>query len=202
VHDLTPRLVLDWDGTCTETDALHIVLEHFGDSDVYARVEGQLQRGEISYRDLMEVEFSTVHSPVSEVAAFLAREVRLRPGFHELVHVFDPVILSSGFHELIEPVLAREGLSAEVRANRVVLGANGWLIHWRDERPCPACGDLCKRQSLPSGKVALVGDGYSDRCAALASHRVFARDGLADWLNEQGVAYEAFDDFHDLVRLL
>src|SRR5205085_4024836 len=29
------RLVLDWDGTVTEVDGLHMLLEEFGDRDVY-----------------------------------------------------------------------------------------------------------------------------------------------------------------------
>jgi 2-hydroxy-3-keto-5-methylthiopentenyl-1-phosphate phosphatase len=40
-----------------------------------------------------------------------------------------------------------------------------------------------------------VGDGYSDRCAALAADRVFARRGLARDMEAEGVAYEPFDDF-------
>ena len=47
-----------------------------------------------------------------------------------------------------------------------------------------------------------VGDGYSDRCVALAAARVFARDGLATYLEAQGVAFQPFDDFHDVARAL
>ena len=47
-----------------------------------------------------------------------------------------------------------------------------------------------------------VGDGYSDRCAALAAERIFARDGLARHLDAQGVAYEPFDDLHDVAAAL
>jgi 2-hydroxy-3-keto-5-methylthiopentenyl-1-phosphate phosphatase len=31
---------------------------------------------------------------------------------------------------------------------------------------------------------------------------VFARDGLARYLDARGVAYEPFDDFHDVERAL
>jgi 2-hydroxy-3-keto-5-methylthiopentenyl-1-phosphate phosphatase len=196
------QLVLDWDGTCTEVDSLHMVLERFGDPRVYDRVEGQLQRGEISYRDLMEKEFSTVHSPVQAVAEFLVDEVRLRPGFHELVRAHDPIVLSSGFHELIEPVLAREGVTVELRANRLAPAPDGWRIRWRDDAPCPVCGDLCKRRGVPAGQVAFVGDGYSDRCAALACDRVFARNSLADWLDGQEVPFERFADLEDVAAYL
>jgi 2-hydroxy-3-keto-5-methylthiopentenyl-1-phosphate phosphatase len=50
--------------------------------------------------------------------------------------------------------------------------------------------------------VVYVGDGYSDRCAAQAANRIFARDGLAAYLDEQGVAYERYDDFFDIAKAL
>ena len=192
------RLVLDWDGTVTETDSLWMVLEAFGDREIFARVEGALTSGELSFREVMELEFATVTAPVGEVAAFLLREARLRPGFAELACEFDPLILSSGFHELIEPLLAREGVRLEVRANRLDVRPDGWRVLWRDPEPCPVCGDLCKRRSLPDGPVAYVGDGYSDRCAALQADLVFARDGLAAWLTGEGVPFEPFGDLHDV----
>jgi 2-hydroxy-3-keto-5-methylthiopentenyl-1-phosphate phosphatase len=47
-----------------------------------------------------------------------------------------------------------------------------------------------------------VGDGYSDRCAALAADRVFARDGLARYLTDAGVSYEPFSDLDDVAAAL
>lgn len=47
-----------------------------------------------------------------------------------------------------------------------------------------------------------AGDGFSDRCVALAATRVFARDGLATYLAGRGVAFERFEDFHDVLRAL
>jgi len=196
------RLVLDWDGTVTETDSLWMALEQFGDQEVFARVEGSLVEGRLSFRQVMEIEFATVTAPVEEVAAFLRREVRIRPGFVELARAERPLILSSGFHELIEPMLEREGVELELRANRIKEQPDGWRVVWRDPEPCPVCGDLCKRRSLPPAPFAYVGDGYSDRCAALAANRVFARDGLAEWLGSEGVAFERFDDLHDVLEAL
>ena len=196
------RLVLDWDGTVTETDSLWMALEEFGDQEVFARVEGSLVEGRLSFQQVMELEFATVTAPVEEVAAFLCREVRIRPGFAELAAAEQPLVLSSGFHELIEPVLAREGVELELRANRIEAGPDGWRVAWRDPEPCPVCDDLCKRRSLPPAPFAYVGDGYSDRCSALVAERVFARDGLAEWLAAEGVAFERFDDLRDVLEVL
>src|SRR5207244_9338434 len=124
----------------------------------------------------------------------LLGHARLRAGFHELAEAHDPLILSSGFRELIDPVLAREGVELEVRSNRIDARPDGWRIRWRDDAACAVCGDLCKRSGLPAGDVVFVGDGYSDRCAAGAAVRVFARDGLAEYLDAEGAPLEGFDD--------
>jgi 2-hydroxy-3-keto-5-methylthiopentenyl-1-phosphate phosphatase len=100
-------------------------------------------------------------------------------------------------------VLAREGIELELRANRVDPRADGWRVLWQYADTCEACGELCKRPVLPAnGEVVYVGDGFSDRCAALAADRVFARAGLARYLDEQGVPYEEFTDFRQLARAL
>ena len=68
---------------------------------------------------------------------------------------------------------------------------------------CAVCGQPCKRSALPAdGEVVYVGDGYSDRCAALVADRIFARRGLAAYLDEQGVAYDPFEDLKEIVNAL
>ena len=50
---------------------------------------------------------------------------------------------------------------------------------------------------------AHVGNGrVSDLCAALCSDRVFAKDTLAEELLDRGVAFEPFDNLHDVVAKL
>jgi len=186
----------------TEVDSLHMVLLEFGDVEAYLRAEDDLGRS-LTLHEVIAVEFSTVKAPLPEVVEWVVENVRVRPGLHELVDRFRPLIVSSGFHELIEPVLAREGVEAELLANRLDPRTEGWRVLWRDEAVCAVCGEACKRSTLPvGGEIAYVGDGYSDRCAALGADRVFAREGLADYLDGQGVAYERFETLHDVAERL
>jgi 2-hydroxy-3-keto-5-methylthiopentenyl-1-phosphate phosphatase len=196
------KLVLDWDGTITVRDTLWMLLEEFGDRDVFERAEAELVRGEISYRDLMELEMGTVRAPLDEVTEWLREHARLRSGFAELARRHRPLVLSSGFRELIEPLLEHAGVELEVVANSIEPRPDGWRVRWNDDAPCPECGDVCKRRSLPAGEVVYVGDGYSDRCAALAASRVFARDDLAAYLDAREVPYEPFDDLADVATAL
>jgi len=195
------RLVLDWDGTCTEVDGLHMLLEEFGDREVYERMEGVLGEG-LTLHEVIAAEIATITLPLDFAVAWVHEHVALRPGFSGLARRPDAVILSSGFHELIAPVLEREGVGVEVRANRLDVRPDGWRPIWRDEAVCATCGEACKRGALAGEAYVYVGDGYSDRCAALDAERVFARDGLARYLADEGVAFEPFETLDDVAVAL
>ena len=146
---------------------------------------------------------STIQAPFDDVLEWVLETVTLRPGFAELVAAHAPLIVSAGFRELILPVLAREGVTAEVIANTLEPDASGWRSVFLDRDPCPVCGEPCKRVALAGGApFAYVGDGVSDRCVSLAADRVFARDGLARWLDASGARYEPYGDLHDVLLAL
>ena len=113
---------------------------------------------------------ATIRAPLEEVRAWLVQHVRVRAGFRELVAEHDPLIVSSGFRELIEPILEREGVHARVVANRVTADADGWRATFAEGPLCEVCGERCKRSAVGAlGPFAYAGDGYSDRCVALAA---------------------------------
>jgi 2-hydroxy-3-keto-5-methylthiopentenyl-1-phosphate phosphatase len=198
------RLVLDWDGTVTERDTLDLVLQAFGDPEIYERVEAELDAGRMTLNDVIAAEFATVTVPLGEAVEYVVEHTRLRPGFAELAQARHPLVVSSGFRELIEPVLEREGVLGEVelRANRVEALPEGWRVHFRVAEPCDECGEPCKRGDLPEGDVVYAGDGHSDYCASLAADRVFAIGGLARWLDRRGVEHEPLTDFYALASEL
>jgi 2-hydroxy-3-keto-5-methylthiopentenyl-1-phosphate phosphatase len=196
------RVVLDWDGTVTEVDGLHLVLLEFGDEAVYEAHEARLGR-ELTLHEVIAGEFRSVHAPLPEVAAWMREHARVRAGFADFAREHDPLVVSSGFHELIEPVLEREGVELDVRANRLDPAPDGWRVLFRNDEPCPVCGEPCKRRDVAGlDGFVYVGDGFSDRCVALAASRVFARDGLARYLVREGVPFEPFTDFVELGRAL
>jgi 2-hydroxy-3-keto-5-methylthiopentenyl-1-phosphate phosphatase len=196
-------LVIDFDGTVTEDDLLDTIARDFGDPVVYQEVEDGLDAGTMPLREVITREFRPVRAPLHEVIDWVLAHARVRRGFRELVEAsreagWQVHVVSSGFHELIEPVLEREDVDVELHANRVDARPDGWRVDWRYPEDCDHCGESCKRKLLPSGYVVYVGDGYSDRCAALAADRVFATKGLARYLAERGAPFEPFSDFHDV----
>jgi 2-hydroxy-3-keto-5-methylthiopentenyl-1-phosphate phosphatase len=194
------ELVLDWDGTCTVRDSLVAAIHELGDPSVY---DDNFQQRFGSYGAALAAEIATLRVTAEEAAAWAVANVELRPGFHELVDRYRPVIVSSGLPQLIRPVLEREGVDVELRSNDAEPSPDGWRVIFRDEGVCPVCGDKCKRRSLPEGRpLVFVGDGWSDRCASLAADRIFARTGLAAYLDEQGAAYEPYETLFDVAAAL
>ena len=120
-------------------------------------LDAGLAGGTITHREVMEREFALMTAPLDDVVAFVVKHARVRPGFAQFARRFDPLIISSGFFETIEPVLAREGVAARLRANHVDARADGWRIRWVSDSECTTCGQPCKRGSLPDGKFAYVG---------------------------------------------
>lgn len=204
-------LVVDFDGTITERDLLQEIAVRFGDPSVVHDVDRALHEGRISLREEITREYEPVRAPLDEVVSWVLDQVRVRAGFAELVLLcrergWRLVVVSSGFHELIEPVLRREGVDVELHANRVDARPDGWRVEWRYGAACETCGQSCKRETVAAlangSEIVYVGDGYSDRCAAEEAQVVFARSGLARWLEERRVPHERFDDFFDVAGRL
>jgi 2-hydroxy-3-keto-5-methylthiopentenyl-1-phosphate phosphatase len=196
------RLVIDWDGTVTETDTLHLVIERFGDLRVFHALEAEIGR-RLTLREVIACEMETITAPLEEVVGWLLERVRVRAGFAELVAAHDPLIVSAGFHELIQPLLAREGVRARVVANNVTADPSGWHATFPPAEPCAVCGEPCKRANVAGlGPFAYVGDGVSDRCVSLVAETVFARAGLARWLEQRSVPFLAYGDFADVAAVL
>jgi 2-hydroxy-3-keto-5-methylthiopentenyl-1-phosphate phosphatase len=194
------RLAVDWDGTVTVRDTLVAVIHEFGDPALLAELEPRVGV-DLTLNEEIALEFAAITTPLEDVVAWARENVEVRRGLPQLA-ALRPTIVSAGFRELIEPVLEREGIELPLLANEVEARPDGWAVRFRDEAVCAVCGEPCKRGALAGEPYAYVGDGYSDRCAALAAERVFARDGLAAWLDGRGVAYEPFDDLLDVVALV
>jgi 2-hydroxy-3-keto-5-methylthiopentenyl-1-phosphate phosphatase len=203
----TPTIFVDFDGTITERDLLDRIAQTFGDPEVYAEVDAGLDDRRLTLHEVLRREFEPVRAPLAEVVDWVLEHASVRPGFAELVELarergWRLVVLSSGFEELIVPVLEREGLDVELVSNAVEPNEAGWRVRFRDDQPCAVCGEPCKRAAVvelaDGGPRVYVGDGISDRCGAEASDVVFARRGLARYLEEQGVPFQHFDDFYEV----
>lgn len=202
-------IACDFDGTVTQRDTLHVIVEAFGDRAVWDALGPCLHAGTMTVEDALTRQFATVHATPRQVEEVVRRRAPLREGFVAFVDWarrtgHEVIVTSNGFRSVIAPVLAEAGLSdLEVIANDARFGPDGTTILWDDRGDrCGRCDRPCKRAPITERRdgrpLVLIGYGISDRCAAGMADLVFARDFLARDLAERGRPFVPFDDFHEV----
>ncbi len=202
-------IAVDFDGTITQHDTLHLIVDRFGDPSVWDRITPDVVAGRVSVEEAMQAEFATVRATPDQVRELVRANAGIREGFVEFVAWaravgHDVWVLSSGFRVVITDTLERIGLGdLPFHSHDALFTAEGTQLLWthRGER-CELCNRPCKRFDLAAIRtglpVAYVGDGVSDRCVCGAADVVFARSELAAWLRDAQRSYVAFDDFHEI----
>jgi 2,3-diketo-5-methylthio-1-phosphopentane phosphatase len=199
---------LDFDGTVSTRDVGTYLLERAGAPEWWELHE-QYERGEIGSRECIYDQWALVKGDESMLRS-LAGEVKLDPGFEPLVDALhergsEVTVVSDGFGFYVHDACERSG--AAVLTNAVDF-ATGELLFPHEDRccPCSSCG-VCKQAPIKDAKyrgqtTVLVGDGASDRKAALIADVVFAKDALAVWCATFGVPAVPFATLHDVHRAL
>ncbi|MGN6377465.1 MAG: HAD-IB family phosphatase, partial [Gaiellales bacterium] len=191
-------VVVDFDGTITEHDTLDLMCQRYAPAES-AAADAALAAGEITLDECIRREFASIRGDHDTLVAEAVSGSGVRPGFARFVEAARAaghrvVVVSSGFESVIRPVLASAGVDdLEVIANEVEFSPQGTRVEFRAGPVCELCDERCKRPLVSaldgSGPVVYIGDGWSDRCAALAADRRFARASLAQFLDREQVDY-------------
>ena len=172
---------------------------------------GAWRDGKIGSRDLTEAECRMVRVSESQAMEFadgFTIDPQFAPFAREAEARGDRVrVVSDGFDFYIRRLLGAAGLGLlPYSSNRVRFEGGGVTPEFpRAGRGCGRCGN-CKGAEVAQAheegfRVVMVGDGYSDRCAARVADHVLARGALAEWCGLEGIAFEPFADFADVARL-
>ena len=200
---------LDFDGTIATADVGMHVLERAAPHDQWWALHEQYERGEIESRELLGDQWVLVDGTEAELRA-IAAEVPIDAGFESLVLGLRAAgatvtVVSDGFGFYVHDVCAP--LDLDVATNAVDFATRELLFPHEDRCcPCSSCG-VCKQAPIKGAKylkrtTVLVGDGTSDRKAALLADIVFAKGSLASWCANAGVPFVAFDTLTDVHEAL
>lgn len=206
-------IICDFDGTATAIEPLQFLAAKFAPAanDEYADLV-EHDRGSLHEIIATGLARSTVGPEV--LVHEVVRGVPLRPGFRDFCTAMLAAghrleVVSAGFHEFIEPIMEAGGVTGvPVVANRIRMTDAGPRIEARELPTCADCGEPCKRADIvrlqreqPAGELTvLLGDGVSDRCAALhQADVVFATGYLLGYLLELGRDVTGFEDFHEVI---
>lgn len=198
----------DYDGTLSVADTGVVVLEALADP-AWHDVEAEYERGEIGSRICLLDEWDLL--PRDEAAIRIAAAtVALDPDAETLLADLagagaEVAVVSDGFGFYVAERLGHLGVP--IYTNAVDWESNT-LVFPNEDRccACSSCG-TCKQAPIKDAKrrgltTVMVGDGISDRKAALLVDVLFAKDGLARWCDRSGVPYHPFDTLADVRSVL
>jgi 2-hydroxy-3-keto-5-methylthiopentenyl-1-phosphate phosphatase len=205
--EFAPHLLVDFDGTIAMIDTVDALLSLHADTK-WLDIEAAWVAGKIGSRDAMAAQVALLRLDARQLDAF-ADSVALDPGFLSFaeycINAALPVtVVSDGLDRVVGRVLARNGLSFPVRANRLEqTGHDRWRLTFPFAGEGCSSGNCKCRAPTKSGSLKiLIGDGRSDFCAAGTVDLCFAKGKLEDHCREEGIPHAAFRDFHDVTRML
>jgi 2-hydroxy-3-keto-5-methylthiopentenyl-1-phosphate phosphatase len=204
-------VVVDFDGTVTEEAVSLMLLERFA-TGPWRELDREFEAGQMSARDVITRQFEMIEATDEQVRAFVRDHARLRTGFAEFVsHLrglgYPLAVVSEGLDLYVNEVLEHNGIDyVNVFCNEAVRSGGGRL---RVQYPhasmdCSDCGNcksgLVKALQADGNYVVFIGNGRTDLCPAKRANIVFATDGLARNLQEEGRSFILFEDFYDIME--
>jgi 2-hydroxy-3-keto-5-methylthiopentenyl-1-phosphate phosphatase len=199
---------LDFDGTISTVDVgVHVLTR--AAPDEWRVIDENFRRGVIDSRECILDEWDLVEGDEATLRA-IAAEVALDPGVGPLVDALraagaELTVVSDGFGFYVEDAVRPFRL--DVLTNEVDFATRRLEFPHEDRCcPCASCG-TCKQAPIKDAQhrgrsTMLIGDGASDRKAALLADAVFAKDALAAWCSAFGVEYVPFATLADVHRVL
>jgi HAD superfamily phosphoserine phosphatase-like hydrolase len=205
VNLASASVFLDFDGTMTVVDTGVHLLERLADGGAWRTIDELYGAGAIGSRECLEREWQLLPHDEAVLRAAV-RDVALDTDAERLIADLrergaEVTVVSDGFGFYAEEVCARLGVPVLTNA---VDWSTGALEFPNLDRccPCSSCG-TCKQAPIKDARrrgrtTVFVGDGISDRKAALLADVLFAKDRLAEWCEFSGVAFEFFETLADV----
>ncbi len=177
-------------------------------SPAWREIDERWARGEIPTSECARQQFALVRAGAAEVDA-LVDDLRIDPAFPALAAELRAIgveveIASDGFDYYIARMLAAAGVAdTPYIANHMGFRDGAIQLDFPHEgEGCGHCG-TCKgaavRRAHQRGRrVAYVGDGLSDICAAEVADVLFAKGKLAAHCDTRGLTYHPFDSMSDV----
>jgi 2-hydroxy-3-keto-5-methylthiopentenyl-1-phosphate phosphatase len=200
-------LLIDFDGTATQTDVGMGIFNHFSTIDPRKAINLNNQDEWIGSRLAYRILLPLLKGNIKQWADWAKINHKPDPGLKELTTYAKNAgwlieILSDGLTFYIDAILKEYKIDLNIKAG---------LINNTNNRATaphmnPLCGkcSTCKTQRINELKeegyfVIFIGDGYSDLCGAPNAHQIYAKDILETHLKEKNIKYHPYKTLNDII---
>ena len=209
------QFFLDFDGTITKNDIVDLILERFA-TDEWKKIEKEWADGKIGSRECLSRQIALVSASKEEITAIISK-AEIDPHFASFLkrakeYGIPVTIVSDGFRIVIEQILKRVFKDSPEFLNYIPIFSN--QLEWSHDRLSvrfpegPACEHGCANckakviaaQRVAGEKIIFVGDGLSDRFAAMVSDLTFAKGKLLKFCEEKKINHEKYSGFEEIEK--
>jgi 2-hydroxy-3-keto-5-methylthiopentenyl-1-phosphate phosphatase len=206
-NDRKQTVFCDFDGTITVEETFVGMLKHFA-PELSAQLMPQMYARKLSLRSgVRQLVESIPTDRWGEIVEF-SRGKLMRPGLVELLDFLDAkrvhfVIVSGGLRLMVETVMgdlvqrASAVYAVDVDASGPRLQVNSEF-----EGDEELVSKVRVMELYGASEQVAIGDSLTDFNMALQASEVFARDRLAEYLDEQQKPYFKWDNFFDVLEIL
>ena len=198
----------DFDGTISEVEVFVALMRHFAPAAA-ARILPEIYAQRLTLREGLPIVLETIPSSAwPAMEDFVRGNNTLRPGFEAFLSHLQAagvplVVVTGGFVEMARLILGH--LAAEVTAiHGLEADRSGPFLRvhsaWEDDVELVA-KPLILAHYHPDEAVC-IGDSITDLRMARVCPQVFARDRLAEYLQQEGRPFVPFTDFFDIDRAM
>ncbi len=203
----------DFDGTITHKDIGDVLFQEFGEFEPW---HSMLRNGELKIDEYWRIVCSKLRPDATkENIEKFTDSIEVDPYFGAFADFcrqndFELTILSDGYDVYINRVLERAGATdTRVFCNKMIFreGLPPQPYFPGASESCDCTCASCKRNSMlsytsPDVIYVLIGDGFSDFCAAEHADIIFAKKDLAAYCNEKRLPHYPYHTFFDVRRIL
>ena len=202
----------DFDGTITIQDSLVIVFDKFCKGD-WRKIEQKHKNEEIIQLQSLSLETALLQKEKKDFFNLLDKTIEIRDGFKDFYFFLKQKdipfkILSAGYKSFIKFILQKYNLSELfnlIESNSIKKTDGKWeFIPNNSPRIKGNCG-ICKTYFIQQAKkqgftTIYIGDGNTDKCSAIESDIVFARDYLAKYMQLKDLSFFHFNNFFEIKK--
>ncbi len=204
------HIFCDFDWTISLKDTTDEILSRFALPE-WEVIEAAWKRGEIASAECMQKQIALIRANLSQLNAELDLQ-DIDPDFYSFYSFCKSgniplTIISDGVDYFIKRILSRNELDdLPIIANTFVINeSGGYSLTSNYTNPdCKFGFGVCKCRQISSAKglKVFIGDGRSDFCAVHVADIVFAKGTLAEYCNQQNIAYSNYDNFAQILQAI
>ena len=197
----------DFDGTITVEETFVAMLKHFA-PELSSQLMPEIYARRLSLRSGVRQLLESIPSECYGEIVEFSRGKLMRPGLVELLDFLDEqkvdfAIVSGGLRVMVETVMGDLVNRASV-IYAVDVDASGprLQVNSEFEGDTELVSKVRVMGQHPAEEQVAIGDSLTDFNMALQASSVFARDRLAEYLDEQQKPYTKWDNFFDVLESL